>query len=95
MFGLGLPELIIILVLVVIFVNPKEFPGLLRKAGKLVRQMKDMRESFKQSLQGFTGETGAASPATASQPAARVAREDMADHDATEQRPGGGARGGS
>ena len=50
MFRIGLPEILVILVVVVIFVNPKEFPGFFRKVGKFVQQMRDMRDAFKSSL---------------------------------------------
>jgi Tat protein translocase TatB subunit len=49
-FRIGLPEILLILVVVVIFVNPKEFPGFFRKAGRFVQQMRDMRDTFKRSL---------------------------------------------
>jgi Tat protein translocase TatB subunit len=50
LFRIGLPEIIVILVVVLIFVNPKEFPGIFRKLGKFVQQMKNMRDAFKRSL---------------------------------------------
>ena len=44
---IGLPEIILI------FVNPKDFACFMRKLGALFMQIKDMRDTFKQSLDEF------------------------------------------
>jgi sec-independent protein translocase protein TatB len=46
MFGIGLPELLIIGVLILLFVNPKEMPSLFRKVARAVNEMRKMREGF-------------------------------------------------
>jgi len=38
--GVGFFEILLILVLMVIFVNPKHIPGLLRKSMKIVKQIR-------------------------------------------------------
>jgi Sec-independent protein translocase protein TatA len=50
-FGLGLQELFLVAVVLIIFVNPKDLPALFRKLGNLVRQMKELRESYLRGLQ--------------------------------------------
>ena len=51
MFRVGLPEILVIILLALIFVNPKEFPSFLRKAGQLFRQIKDTRDAFTRHMQ--------------------------------------------
>ncbi len=68
MFQIGLPEFIIIALLVLIFVNPREFPGFMRKLGKLFAQLKEMRDGFKRSMGEFEAQiqaAGSAAPETA------------------------------
>jgi Sec-independent protein translocase protein TatA len=50
MFGVGFPEILIIILVIVLFVNPKELPGFFRKFGRLVQQIRDMRESFTRDM---------------------------------------------
>ena len=73
MFNVGLPEILIIILVVVVFVNPKEFPGFFRKVGKFVQQMKDMRETFTRSVEEIknqinTADTTGASSSEGSRP---------------------------
>lgn len=44
--GVGVPELVVILVLALIFVGPKELPQLAEKAGKFLRDLRMMSEGF-------------------------------------------------
>jgi Tat protein translocase TatB subunit len=60
LFRIGLPEILIIIVVVIVFVNPKQLPGFFRKAGKFVQQMKEMRDSFKRSLEEVKNQIDAA-----------------------------------
>lgn len=45
MFGLGLGEILIILIVAVIFVNPEDLPKFFRRLGGLVQQLSDVKES--------------------------------------------------
>ncbi len=64
MFNIGLPEILIIFIIVVIFVNPKELPGLFRKLGRGVQQIRRMREDFTQSLRDVQEDLGLTNPGT-------------------------------
>jgi hypothetical protein len=50
-FRLGLPEILVILVVAVVLINPKQLPGIFRKVGKGVRQLGRMRAEFRRSVQ--------------------------------------------
>ena len=50
MFGIGIWELIVIAVICVVAVNPKDIPVLLRKAGKWYRELKDLSGSFSNAI---------------------------------------------
>jgi Sec-independent protein translocase protein TatA len=66
---LGLPEIILIALVIVLFVNPKELPGLFRRVGKVFQQVKEMRDSFTKSMKDFENDlktdTSPAGPAPA------------------------------
>jgi len=55
MFGIGLPEFILILVIVVLVVGPEELPGVVRKGAALLREarrhLSDIRESVDRQVQ--------------------------------------------
>jgi Sec-independent protein translocase protein TatA len=73
MFGIGLPELLIIGVLILLFVNPKDMPSLFRRIGKTVNEMRKMREHFLETLrESDLGEEGL----QGSHPAERTAEKD-------------------
>ena len=55
MFRIGLPEILLIAFIAVVFLHPREFPAIFRKIGRLVRQMKEMRDSFTRSIQEELG----------------------------------------
>ena len=45
MFGLGFVEILIIFLVAIIFINPKDLPKVFRRLGRLVRQLRDIRDS--------------------------------------------------
>ena len=51
MFGLGIQEVIIILVVALLIIGPKKLPDLARSLGKALREFKGATEDFKQSLE--------------------------------------------
>ena len=50
MFGLGFVEILIIFLVAIIFINPKDLPKLFRRLGRLVRQLRDIRDSSLQYM---------------------------------------------
>jgi len=50
MFGLGFFEILIIFLVVIIFINPKDLPKVFRRLGRLVRQLRDIRDSSLQYM---------------------------------------------
>ena len=45
MFGLGFFEILIIFLVAIIFINPKDLPKVFRRLGRLVQQLRDLRDS--------------------------------------------------
>jgi len=74
MFGIGIPEILIIALVAIIFLNPKDLPGLFRNLGKSYQQVKRMREDFMKEVtdikNGFdvVGGSSATKEETASRP---------------------------
>jgi Tat protein translocase TatB subunit len=60
MFGIGLPELIVILALALIVVGPEKLPELARSLAKGVMELKKTANSLRDSIQEEMGETGKA-----------------------------------
>ena len=45
MFGLGFVEILVILLVAIVFINPKDLPKLFRRLGRLLGQLRDIRDS--------------------------------------------------
>lgn len=52
MFGFGLSEIVIIMIVILVLIKPKDLPGIARKAGKIyatvIRQLNGIKRSFKE-----------------------------------------------
>src|SRR3954447_17338219 len=55
MFGVGLPELAVILVVAVVVFGPDRLPEYARQAGRMVRQLRKFAESAQQDLRDELG----------------------------------------
>lgn len=51
MFGVGIVEILVILLVAIVFVNPKDLPRLFRWLGRLARQLRDLKDSSVQYLE--------------------------------------------
>jgi len=56
MFGIGMPELLIILGLALVILGPKRLPGLAKGLGRAIREFKDATNEMKQNFREETYE---------------------------------------
>ena len=56
MFGIGMPELLIILGLALVILGPKKLPGLAKGLGRAMREFKDATNEMKESFREETRE---------------------------------------
>jgi Sec-independent protein translocase protein TatA len=47
MFGIGFGELIVILLAVIVFINPKDLPAFVRKVGRAWGELRSLKDKFK------------------------------------------------
>ena len=55
MFGIGLPELMVILIVAVVVFGPERLPDLARQAGRFVRQVRNLAHSAQNQLREELG----------------------------------------
>ena len=56
MFDFGFSELLLIMVLAVVFIGPKELPTVMRSLGRVVRRLQYVRYTFTQQFDDFMRE---------------------------------------
>ena len=80
MFGIGMPELLVILVIAIIFIGPRKLPDVARSLGRGMREFRRASEELKNTInleaQDVTSEQQAATYAQQSGEAEAVATAD-------------------
>lgn len=55
MFGIGLPELVVIMIIAVVVFGPDKLPDLARQAGRFLRQMRNLAQTAQTQLRDELG----------------------------------------
>ena len=55
MFGIGLPELVVIMIIAVVVFGPDKLPDLARQAGRFARQLRNLAQSAQSQLREELG----------------------------------------
>lgn len=94
MFGIGLTELIVILVVALIFIGPEKLPGIARTLGRAFNEFRRAGDELKKSIADIDGpeegkrprKAGAGAAPTAEPAAATMAGKDSAPPEAPAQK---------
>ncbi|MCP3901350.1 MAG: preprotein translocase subunit TatB [Desulfobacteraceae bacterium] len=79
MFGLGMPEILLILALALIIIGPKKLPDLAKTLGKSMREFKGAAQDFKNSIDMETAIGDIDPPADEIQKNIKDANKELAD----------------
>ena len=79
MFGLGMPEILLILALALIIIGPKKLPDLAKTLGKSMREFKGAAQDFKNSINMETSITDIDPPADEIKKNIEEANKELAD----------------
>ncbi|MBI9104309.1 MAG: hypothetical protein JEY99_17960 [Spirochaetales bacterium] len=66
MFGLGLSEIITLIIVVIVFLNPKDLPFIIRKIGKIYGKIMRQINGLKKTFSDFEKEVNSISDINAS-----------------------------
>jgi sec-independent protein translocase protein TatB len=58
LFQIGLPEIILIALVALVLVNPKELPGMMRRLGRMLARLRSMKEIFLKEIRDVDEEIG-------------------------------------